>query len=88
VKHEVSDLLQSGCAKLNGPKGHLPCCRTCVDVLLGLHSLASNCLARSPLRRRLVRKTFDMIQEIAEKDDQEVRIKTFLILRVCLEGCV
>jgi hypothetical protein len=27
------------------------------------------------MRKRLVRKTFDMIQEIAEKDDKEVRVK-------------
>jgi hypothetical protein len=42
------------------------------------------------MRKRLVRKTFDMIQEIAEKDDQEVRIKSYshsqrLLRRMCLK---
>lgn len=29
------------------------------------------------MRKRLVRKTFDMIEEIAEKEDKEVQVNLF-----------
>lgn len=46
------------------------------------------------MRKRLVRKTFDMIQEIAEKDGKEVRAKDehffhskLLIYLICVDTC-
>lgn len=40
------------------------------------------------MRKRLVRKTFDMIQDIADKDNKEVRVNFFLFPSCCFIGLV
>ena len=38
------------------------------------------------MRKRLVRKTFDMIQDIADKDSKEVRVNFLLFPSCCFIG--